>query len=233
MIEKGVKEYFNLSKKYWDKRSVVVPFMENIEESWVKKHFGFRKKDVVLDFACGIGRWTAIIHNKVASVISIDIGSKLIRFLKNKKFRNVYPLVGSDELLKKYPNYFDKIIFAQALEFYRRPEQLFKAFYKSLKNGGELFLSSWTSALLEVKKRGNFIFAPRPSDKKIITIFFKTRTKNEIENLLKSSGFKNIKIEILKKRVGQLPLKIRSYSKDKDLNKMLDLLVVAKATKNI
>ncbi len=231
MIEKGVKEYFNLSKKNWDKRSIVVPFMETVEEDWVKKYFNFRKKDVVLDYACGIGRWTTIIHKKVTAVISIDIGSKLIKFLKSKKFKNVHPIVGSDDSLKKYPNHFDKIIFAQALEFYKNPGQLFKAFHKSLKRGGEFFLSSWTPTLLEVKREGNFVIAPRPSDKKIITIFFKTRTKSEIESLLKNSGFKNIKIETLKKRVGQLPLKIRTYSRHKNLNRLLDLLVVAKAIK--
>src|SRR3989338_8095702 len=148
MTEHGIKEYFNLSEKYWNQRGAAVPFVEKTEKDFVGKRFKFHKNDVVLDFACGLGRWSEAIHKKVKEIVAIDIAPRLIRHIKSKKFKNIHAFIGGDYLLKQYPNYFDKVIFAQALEFYKSPISLLKLFHKSLKPDGQLFLSTWATPIL-------------------------------------------------------------------------------------
>ena len=88
--------------------------------------------------------------------------------------------------MKQYPNYFDKVIFAQALEFYKSPISLIKLLHKSLKPGGQLFLSTWATPILSgVEREGNFVAVRRPSDNKLVKVFFKPRGAKEVKTLLK------------------------------------------------
>jgi len=193
--------------------------------------------EVLLDYACGLGRWSIKLNKKFSKIVSIDISSELIKSLKNKRYNNINPIVGSDELLKIYNNKFDKIIFAQGLEFYKNPHNLLKKLHDSLKTDGELFLSTWTPELIDgikgLEYTPSYVITSRPTDKKKIKVFCRLRTKRKIEELLKKARFEKIKVETITINTSKLPQKIKSLFGSKfNKTKNIHILIVAKAIKS-
>lgn len=142
-------EYFNIEPALFKCRGPTVSIVEKAEERWIAPRLALRPTDQVLDFACGLGRWTLQIHGKVSQVVAIDVAPRLISAIRRLRLRRIVPIRGSDEQLRKFEGQFDKIIFAQGLEFFRKEGPLLKKFRWALKPGGRLFLSTWTPALIE------------------------------------------------------------------------------------
>lgn len=234
MIGKGVKEYFNLPEKYFSKRSPTVNLIEKLEEKWFLSHMTLNNKEIVLDFACGSGRWSKIISKKVKKIYSIDISPKPIQSLKTKKLKNVRVIIGSDNKIRHINEQFDKIIFAQGLEFYSNPKNLLIKFRNALKENGELFISTWTPTLIkgvkELKFEKDLVIVRRPIDNKKIKVFCKLRTKKEVKDLLRKLGYKKIQIELLKINSKDLSKRVEKLFSKKLYGK-LGILIVAKATK--
>lgn len=234
MVEKGVKEYFNLPEEYFSNRGPTVDLIEKIEEKWVLDNIIINRHDIVLDFACGLGRWSKKLSQKVRKIYSIDISPKPLRVLKKQKTKNIKVIVGSNENLSQFKEHFDKIIFAQGLEFYSNPEALLKKFRYSLKKDGELFISTWTSALIKdikgLKLEKDSVIVRRPTDNKEIKVFCKLRTKNEVKNLLQKTKYKKVQVELLSVNTKSLPTKVKRLF-SKKLSGRLNVLIVAKAVK--
>jgi len=230
MVEKGVLEYFNLNLKAWNNRSEMLPLIEKKEEEWVFHNIKFSKKMKMLDFACGIGRWTNRLHNKVKEIIAIDISKKPLSILKNKKYHNVTTILGSEDILSNYKKYFDVIICAQAIEFWKNPKRLIELFYDSLGDGGTLIITTWFKERIEAKSiKGDYVIVKRPSDKKNIKVFFSPKSKEELKKLL--SKFKRADIKTLDGKYGEFG---EAYIKRKNIiniQEEVKLLRVAKAIK--
>jgi len=234
MVERGVKEYFNLAEKYFSKRGPTIDLIEKIEEKWLLNNIKLTRQDVVLDFACGLGRWAKELSPKVRKIYAIDISPKPLQHLKKQKLKNIKIIVGSNKKILPFKEYFDKIIFAQGLEFYSNPLALLKKFRRSLKKEGELFISTWTSTLIKdikgLKLTKSSVTVRRPIDNKLVKVFCKLRTKNEIKDMLQRAGYRKIQIEILKINGKSLPTKVKRVF-SKKLSGKLNVLIVAKAVK--
>jgi len=233
MVERGVIDYFNLPKKYFSKRGSTVDLIEKMEEKWFMKNMKVKKSDKILDFACGSGRWSKKLHNKAQKIIAIDISPKPLSSLKKLKIISIKTILGSDERLSQFRKYFDKIIFAQGLEFYKNPLNLLKKFKNSLKNKGELYLSTWTPILIKnfkgVQFKENYVIVKRPTDKKNIEVFCKLRNRKQVKKLLKRAGFKKIEIKVLSIKNKSIP---RNVKKMISINlKGRGLLIVSKSIK--
>ncbi len=234
MVGKGIKEYFNLPEEYFSHRGPTVDLIEELEEKWFLNNIKINRQDVVLDFACGLGRWTKKLSPRVRKVYSIDISPKPLSSLKKQKLENIKIIIGSDEKLIHFKEYFDKIIFAQGLEFYSSPITLLKKLRYSLKQGGELFISTWTPVLIKdirgLKLEKDYVIVPRLIDNKKIEVFCKLRTKNEVKNLLQKTGYKKVQVEFLSIDAKSLPMKVKKLFTKKPSGR-LNVLVIAKAIK--
>lgn len=99
------------------------------------------KNDRVLDIACGYGQGTKTISTFAKSAIGIDYNKKYISFAKkNNEMGNVNYILGSDNVLDKYPAYFDKIISLHTLEHVPNDKKFLINLHKSLKKDGRLIL---------------------------------------------------------------------------------------------
>lgn len=228
MVENGVLEYFDVSADLFDKkRGSSVKTVENVEESWASKNLKFSKSDVVLDFACGTGRWTKRVHKKVKRVVAVDAARKPLQSLKEQRFSNVIVVHGSHDVLKKYKSTFSKILFAQALEFYKNPLPLLRLMRESIQKDGELFITTWTPKLINrVDSKAHKVIAKSIDGKKEVEVFCRFRTKKEIRELLKKTGFKNIKVEGISIPVPKLT---KNYQKALKGKREVEILLIATA----
>ncbi len=238
MVERGVIEYFNMSEDSFLNRGPTVGLIEEVEEKKFESYMKLERHDVVLDFACGLGRWTHKISRVVKKVISIDVSPKLIQALNNQDLHNVEGVIGSEDKLVNLQNFFDKIIFAQGLEFYKDPVPLFKKFRNALREDGEIYLSTWTPTLIRgidgLRLTKNSVIVQSRITTKPLEVFCILRTKKELGNALKNAGFKNIRVEVINVKARDIPVKIkRLFGKKfyRNPDRTVKILITAKAVK--
>lgn len=94
-------------------------------------------QESILDAGCGAGFYTRELINKKVDVIAVDLCEDMLNQLKN---------IGAKELIKgditkiEFPNKFDKILCAGALEFCDNPYDAISNLSKSLKQSGRIVL---------------------------------------------------------------------------------------------
>jgi len=139
-------------------------------------------KDIVLDFGCGRGEILKQINCKERHGVEINEWSR-------EKAEKILDQVYGD--LKFAPeNHFDKVISNHAIEHTLDPYQYLSELKKKLKESGKLIimlpLDDWRS-----KQQNHY----NPDD---IHQHLFAWTPQTIGNLLKTTGFKNIKVKIIK-----------------------------------
>ena len=157
----------------------------------ILKDFKFSKKEVILDIGCGDGLQTIILGKKVKTIYGIDIDKELVLkakirsyLLKNKI--NSYFINKSIEEANFESEYFDKVISICVLEHIKNYTKVLKESYKILKENGYLIFS--------VDAFENF------EDKNLIDIHRKIYrvenyfSKGQLEAVLSTIGFRNLKI---------------------------------------
>jgi len=114
------------------------------------------KGKVVLEAGCGAGRFTEILLNKGADVVSIDMSNAVEANQKNFPQDNHHIVAQADICNLPFVNeQFDVVICLGVVQHTENPEQTLKALYKQVKPGGWLvvdhYVFSW-SYLTQVTK---------------------------------------------------------------------------------
>lgn len=145
-----------MSHKVWreragfgDLRSVIDPadasgsknaYIDLVQKTALDRHFPIGRKDVVLDFGCGVGRFTDWLEARAAAVIGIDAVSEMIdaarRLHPNSKCRW---MTYSDERLPLNDSAVDRILSVWVLQHVLddiRLSELVSEFARVLKPGG-------------------------------------------------------------------------------------------------
>ena len=136
------------------------------------------KTDSVLDLACGKGSGTEIISDYAKKVSGIDYDKKYITTAKLKFSKpNLKFILGSDELLEEFEEYFDKVISTHTMEHVSDDQLFLKRIRNSLKSNGKL--------ILEVPR-----LFPYPIGKPLWPHHKREYEKDSLEKLIQKVGFK-------------------------------------------
>lgn len=133
---------------YWEKH-LKEDDLDNIEDLWIKKYEDlYLKKDKlkVLDLGCGVGQYTSYFLDKGYEVVSTDISSKALDYLKNKYPNVEIVLQDMTETFKFNDNEFDIVFANLSIHFFSEEDtnKLIKEIYRILKTNG-LFIGSVNS----------------------------------------------------------------------------------------
>lgn len=172
----------NTSKTYKENRySRIKKIFENESEDFITAIDPI-KNEKILDLGCGDGYYSSILRDYNAIVLGIDSSASMIKKLKENGIKGKVAHIENFYLKMK----FNKIVFSGSLEFCHNP-------FGSLKN-----------AKLHLKKKGKVIILfPRNSFVGFLyTLYYffrgikiTTFTKEDISDMLRDCGFKNIKIK--------------------------------------
>ena len=166
------------------------------------------KNDRVLDVGCGGGETSFQISKLVGNngyVMGADISETLLHFAK-RKFSNIDHLdfnVCDVQNYKFGKNSFDKVTSRFGIMFFENPIEAFKNIHFSLKNNGSLNFVCWSNMIEnEFFTEGIDIIGEytkktlSPSTKNPGPFAFSD--KSYIEEILKFSGFQDIKIDAVR-----------------------------------
>ena len=148
------------------------------------------KKDSILDIGCGGGLQTSCIGKMCKHITGIDVSCESIKrakFLENITGIDTTNFICSTiEEAKFSDESFDKIFSICVIEHIPNYEETIREVFRTLKNGGEFVFS--VDSLQSI--RSNSLISKHKSDHKVVRYF----DANELEMLLCTIGFKNIKI---------------------------------------
>ena len=158
---------------------------------WHRKLISFIKiksSPIILDVSCGVGSMLEMIGKKIASakLYGIDLSESMINFAKYH-YPNYFFIIGNAEQLPFEDGKFDIITNSIAFHHYSNPELFLMEVFRVLKPGGQFLLMDVSPNGNQKRKFFNF------SAKYIIRdghVSFKT--SNEIMEMLKQIGFKDI-----------------------------------------
>ncbi len=162
-------------------------FMKLVSES-----IKFKENDRILDAGCGTGTLLIEIRKKIGKkceLIGIDPSEKLIKVARNKsKNLNIKFKEGLIENIKFKNNYFDTVL--STLVFHHLPTELKKKGLKEIKR------------VLKPKGRLLIVDVGKPENlySRLVAFFLKwyecfdSNLRGELINLLKETGFKDVKI---------------------------------------
>lgn len=113
----------------------------------------------VLDFGCGTGLLSAMLHQAGAQVVAVDSSEEMIKQLNDKSLAGVHSLVcelkaadiAQQELLQKP---FDLIVASSVLAFVAEQEETLSRLQSLLRQGGQLLQWDW----LKVNNQADFGF---------------------------------------------------------------------------
>ncbi len=183
-------------EQFWKIRSKRYNNLKWVKDSSYLKAFisstDFNKNDIVLDVGTGTGVIVHALAPKVKEVIGLDISQDM---LEHSNWRdNKYFIKRDIKDTIFYDNVFDKV--TARLVFHHIIERTQKAMdecYRILKRGGKMVLSEGIPPKPELKKDYSRIF--KLKEKRL------TFLEEDLVNLMKKSGFKNISVitHIMKK----------------------------------
>jgi len=195
-IPKTRQDYNLIAQDFSSRRQIISPDMKSLGQ-FVKDG------DSVMDFGCGDGRLLKAIKAKNINYFGTDISNEMIK-IAIKQFPERLFSTYKPTLLKRYNNYFE-IIFSIAV-FHHIPENkrlnTLRLLYSCLKPGGQLILTVWQAnknirliKWTKILDRAADYFVPYTTKNNItVNRYIHLYSKEELENLLLSSGFTNIKI---------------------------------------
>ena len=178
-------------EKFWEKRAEKYNNLRWVNEPNYLKSFlsssDFNKKDVVLDVGTGTGVIAHAVAPLVKEVIGLDISQNM---LKHNNWKENKYFIKRDILEPLFcENVFDKItarmVFHHILE---RTKDAMDECYKVLKKNGKMILSEGVPPNSEVKQ--DYINIFKLKEERL------TFLEEDLVNLMKNSGFKNINVFI-------------------------------------
>ena len=186
-----------------------------------------KKNDKVLDVGCGSGE-TSFQASKVVGnngrVTGADISETLLNFAKSKfyKSKNLDFNICDVQNYKFKANNFDKVISRFGVMFFKNPIEAFTNIKLSMKSNGSLNFVCWSNM-----KENDFFYEglemiAKCAEKNLPPITknpgpFAFSEKEYIENILKISGFRDIKIDTVYTRIST------DDSVEKDVEMMLSM----------
>jgi len=220
LIKKTRDDYEKIAKFFFLKRRFFWPELEKIKDY-------IKDGDKVLDFGCGHGRLLLPLKNKKINYIGVDSSSKILKIAKKSFPEHEFKIL--NKLSLPFPDSLFNVICCIAAIHHIPSKnfrlKLLKEFERTIKKDGFLILTVWylwkgkkkiifryilkwfldkTRCLVFRKKPGldfRDLFIPWKDEKgKIITNrYFHAFSKRELAKLVKKSGFKIKKLEIVKR----------------------------------
>lgn len=112
-----------------------------LEHSWVVKAVNAQKDDIILDAACGTGRYTKEFVSKSRRVTGLDFSPPMLAIARNQCAGARFIKGDITRELQFPSNHYDKINCAQALKHIRRLSPVMKEFFRILKPAGTFTFS--------------------------------------------------------------------------------------------
>jgi ubiquinone/menaquinone biosynthesis C-methylase UbiE len=200
----------NTNLYYWEK---FVKTKNPIVKDWLKKENlylknNIKKDSIVLDVGCGFGRNIKFFANKAKKIVAIDNDKGLFGKIKKNlsKYKNVEACLCDVKKMPFDSNFFDYVICMGATfdNFSTNKKKALKEIKRVTKKSGKIIISVYSeNALTDRLKEYKRIVGKGKHIKKIVdgTVYFddgfivsEQFTKNELEKLFRSVGFKKIKI---------------------------------------
>lgn len=193
----------------------------------------------VLDIGCHLGFFSRILAENGKEVVGIDVLESSINIAKTfNQVKGVEYKCGDIFNLKFRDNEFDSIVFLETIEHVQEPVKFLREFFRILKPGGNLVISTPNSVsyinilhqlLLFTKKGQNkYIYSlktePRNTGTQLDHVFawdFRTILRLLIRNGFEYSGHKFAGAYPLKLRIGKLSLNIMGNNELKFLLPLL------------
>ena len=178
------KDLFQNKSKSWDMSSMRVQNARSIAELIVK-NIKLNKKMKVMDFGAGTGLLSFFISQKVAKIVAIDNSPSMLAEFHTKasEFSCETEVVEADLSTQTLERKFDGIISSMTLHHLEDTTALLTKMYAMLDDGGFIALADLDS------EDGNF-----HSDN--TGVFHYGFDRYNLENIVKSVGFKDIKFEL-------------------------------------
>ncbi len=176
-------DFYN--KKYYSRGVKLVDFLTLIDIYSFKNHFD--KQDKVLEVGCGDGKICNWLSGWGFNIEAIDISKEAIKLAKKLKTKVKF-YVGDIFCLKKPNNYYDAVYSLHVMEHIKNVEEDLKEIKRILKRKGKLIVRIPNSDSFEAKIAGNNWFH---WDEPYHINHWKY---GEFVELLKNTGFKNIKV---------------------------------------
>lgn len=191
-----MKNYIELSKKHFDNQAKIY---DETNTAYYSKYPKISCQDVaqrlkhteyqsLLDIGCGTGYLIDILQKqKNALYRGLDLSPEMLKVAKKKLPASVYLTEGSADSLPYEDNLFDVVTCIQSFHHYPKPEQAMAEAYRVLKPGGLYIISdtgmgNYPKFIYSIYN--NFIV------KKLNTGDYAAYSKQDIRNLMTSSGFK-------------------------------------------
>lgn len=170
-----------------------------------------KKNNVVLDVGCGTGRLALYISKIVGpsgSVVGIDPSPHRIRIADRKRkslaAKSVMFMIGRGEDLGAFSeNAFDHIYYSSVFHWIAEKSLALREAYRALKPGGNVGITTVDKDRhFAMKKTMDDIFSRYPSAENIVVDDFNKMlvSKNELEEMLASTGFRDIKIDVIEEK---------------------------------
>ncbi len=199
----AVQSFYRKSAKN-ENIEILNPFIENLKnenipEENLKKSYGcgspvnfaqIKKGDYVLDLGCGSGVETYIaadLTDENGLVLGIDMLEEMLELAKKGKRQNNFYLKSYIEKLPIKSNSFDVIISNCVINLSNNKKQIFKEIFRILKKNGRLCISD---VIVEKNLPIKFL----QDDKLRGECLSGALTEEKLLEILKQTGFKNIKI---------------------------------------
>jgi len=183
-----VRESFSLASAHYDEQAQL---QKKVGEELFKKVI-LEKADNIVDIGCGTGFLThdLLQEGKARQIIAIDIAFSMLQVCKTKleQFSSVNYICADAEGLPVLKASVDAVVSNLALQWCQNLSQVFNGFNEVLKEGGQVFFSTFGSATLrELKCSWKTV-----DDYSHVNEFF---TVDQLHFYLQKSGFKSIIIE--------------------------------------
>jgi len=173
---------FDQRANEWDKKDIRVNGALTIANA-IRKNFTLHKKMEIMDFGVGTGLLGFEIAKSVKQVYGVDTSEGMLQKLKEKNRPECSIISYHQDIIEEpIKKEFDGVVSSMTLHHIKDLEAFFKTIYKNLKDGGFIAIADLES------EDGTF-----HSDNK--GVFHYGFDERELVNIVKKSGFKDIKFE--------------------------------------
>ncbi|OGT16654.1 MAG: bifunctional 3-demethylubiquinol 3-O-methyltransferase/2-polyprenyl-6-hydroxyphenol methylase [Gammaproteobacteria bacterium RIFCSPLOWO2_02_FULL_38_11] len=142
-----IKKFNDLAQTWWDPKGASRPLhiINPCRFEFIKKHTALKGKRI-LDIGCGGGILAEVLSKNGAEVTGIDMATDVLQIAKEHAHAAEliidYQETTTEEIAKKYVNYFDIITCMELLEHIPDVDSLMKSCSQLIKPGGSLFFST-------------------------------------------------------------------------------------------
>lgn len=149
LLNQETQRIWNKIAEWWDSRiGDGNPFQDELIEPSSEKLLGVRKGDLILDIACGAGRFTKRLADLGAKVVAFDFSKSFIRIAKTKAPKenkdiewHVIDATNKKQVITLGKNRFDKAVCTMGIMDIAVIDQLFSALSVCLKKNGHFVFS--------------------------------------------------------------------------------------------